>query len=254
MVDILTYLLRNCLILCLQDTHLTPSDINSLTSQFPEYKILINGVKTNSRGVAIILKNNFEFKIKHSENDKNGNLILLDLQMGEISLRLIDVYAPNIDTPLFFSRIQEYFRNSTETYNLLCGDLNLVLDPKMDAFNYANINNPKSRSVLLEAMNSLNLCDIYRDVNPDKKRYTWRRKNPVKQARLDYAIGTSSLLDIINSCRIMPGYRSDHSRLDIELRMDSFIKGKGIWRFNCGLLKNVEYINNVKKWVNEVKQ
>ena len=124
----------------------------------------------------------------------------------------------------------------------------------MDSSNYTNVNNPRSRDILLETINTLNLCDIFREMNPELKRYTWRRKNPLKQARLDYAIGSRALLDIINSCKIVPGYRSDHSRVDIELLLNPFIKGKGIWRFNCGLLKNIEYLKSVKKWIKEVKE
>ena len=148
-VDILTYLLRDVNILCLQDTHLISSDIKSLMLHFPEYKIIVNGNKTNSRGVAIFLKNNFEFKIISTENDNNGNLIVCDLQIGEVTLRLLNVYAPNIDNPAFFQTIKHYIDDSPQMYTLLCGDLNLILDHKMDSSNYRNLNNPRSRDILL---------------------------------------------------------------------------------------------------------
>ena len=76
------------------------SDIKSLMLHFPEYKVIVNGNKTNSRGVAIFLKNNFEFKIISIENDNNENLIVCDLQIGEVTLRLLNVYALNIDKQL----------------------------------------------------------------------------------------------------------------------------------------------------------
>ena len=117
-VDVLSYLLVDSNILCLQDTHLTPSDVNSLLSQFPDHEILVSGSKTNSRGVAIFLKKNFEYKIKYLNIDQSGNLILLDLQLGEISLRLLNVYAPNIDNPNFFMKIREYMEESTEMYTI----------------------------------------------------------------------------------------------------------------------------------------
>ena len=52
-IDVLTYLLGNSNILCLQDTHLTPADVNKLMLQFPDQEILVSGTKTNSRGVVI---------------------------------------------------------------------------------------------------------------------------------------------------------------------------------------------------------
>ena len=98
-----------------------------------------------------------------------------------------------------------------------------------------------------------NLVDIFRQLHPNTKRYTWRRKNPIKQARLDYFIGSNRLMDIVQKCSILPGYRSDHSRLEIEILLDTFKKGKGIWRFNSSLLKNSNYVGDVKSWIRDTK-
>ena len=46
-------------IICLQDTHLTKKDENNLRSM-SGCECFVSGAKTNSRGVAILLKNNFE--------------------------------------------------------------------------------------------------------------------------------------------------------------------------------------------------
>ena len=54
-IDVLSYPLVDSNILCLQDMHLTPADVNSLMLQFPDHEILVSGSKTNSRGVAIFL-------------------------------------------------------------------------------------------------------------------------------------------------------------------------------------------------------
>ena len=54
-IDVLSYLLVDSNILCLQDTYLTPADVNSLMLQFPDHEIVVSGSKTNSRGVAIFL-------------------------------------------------------------------------------------------------------------------------------------------------------------------------------------------------------
>ena len=66
-------------------------------------------------------------------------------------------------------------------------------------------------------MNKHNLTDIFRQLHPQVKHFTWRQRNPMKRARLDYAIGTNSLMDIVQSCKILPGYRSDHSRIELDL-------------------------------------
>ena len=70
------------------------------------------------------------------------------------------------------------------------------------------------------------MVDYFRHVHPSVKRYTWRRRNPLKQSRLDYIIGPNALLDIINSCSIQPGYRTDHSYVEINLKCASLQEAK----------------------------
>ena len=108
----------------------------------------------------------------------------------------VSIYSPNVDNPNFFRTIENLILLSDAEYNLLCGDFNLVLDPSKDAFNYHKINNPNSRHSVLEIMNANNLIDIFRLCHPNDKRYTWRRKNPIKQGRLDYFLISNSMFDL----------------------------------------------------------
>ena len=239
-------------IICLQDTHLTSNDGN-LLKLISECECYINGYKTNARGVAVLFKNNFEYQIKHTEYDTTGNYMVLDFNTTNVSIRLINVYAPNVDCPRFFEKIRKLVDENEQDYILLCGDLNLILNPEVDSYNYVNINNPQSRLHLLETMQIYNLKDVYRILNPNLRRYTWRRKNPVKQARLDYFICPESLLELINDCKIHPGYRSDHSLLEINIQLNSFKRGRGLWKFNCSLLQNKDYIHTINETIDEVK-
>ena len=247
-IDVITYLLKDANIICLQDTHLAKLDTHCLRTNFPNCEIFIEGNRTNTRRVLILLKKNFEYKIRYSTSENAGNLLLLDLDLGEISLRLINIY---VDNPCFFQKVSNFVEQSSETYSLLCGDLNLVLDPKLDSHNYVSIKNPKAREVLLQNMDKHNLTDIFKQLHPKVKRFTWQRRYPMKQARLDYAIGTNSLMDIV---QILPGYRSNHSRIELDLFLNSFTKGKGIWRLNCSLLRDPEYLKCVKNCINKVRQ
>ena len=111
---------------------------------------------------------------------------------------------------------------------------NLTLDPKKDCHNYSTINNPKSRMVVLNTMENLNLVDIYRELHPDTLRYSLRRKNPLQQARLDYFLASSTLVDIIDKCEIIPGYRTDHSIMKLAITVSQFKQGKGFFDIKRG--------------------
>ena len=246
--NILNYLENlNASVFCLQDTHWTECDIKRLKNVW-KGECIIAGSKTNSRGVAMLLKKNFEYKIIDSFTDTIGNLISLDINISNIKLKLINVYGPNIDSPSFYKKINDIIESNDQDYIVICGDLNLVMDPNLDCQNYKHLNNPKARNELLHIMSTYNLKDLYRELNPYTKRYTWRRRNPIKQARLDYFLCSDTLVDIVNSCIIKPGYRTDHSFVIMKLGICKFRRGRGLWKLNCSLLKNKDYlilINNL---------
>ena len=59
-------------------------------------------------------------------------------------------------------------------------------------------------------------------------------KNSVKQARLDYFLTSSSMIDLIYKSEIKPGYLSNHSSITLEIIKNKFILGK----FNNDLMKD----------------
>ena len=42
----------------------------------------------------------------------------------------------------------------------------------------------------------------------------------------------------VNDVEILPSYRSDHLTVILSLRINDFVKGKGLWKFNVSLLKD----------------
>ena len=98
------------------------------------------------------------------------------------------------------------------------------------------------------------MVDIYRQKHGNRKRYTWRKNNPIKQARLDFFLVSESLLNSITSADIEPSYRSDHSMITLGLNFKIFIKGKGLWKLNNSLLTNLDFAKQIKHKINDVKK
>ena len=86
---------------------------------------------------------------------------------------------------LFFSTLKEVIHRHNTDHYILCGHFNLVQNPKLDTDRYKHINNPRARLAVLDMINELELIGIKRHLHQDTHRNTWRKKNPVKQARLD---------------------------------------------------------------------
>ena len=250
--DVLSYLKdTGASIVCLQDTHLLQEDISSVKKIWPN--CYVHGVRTNSRGVAILLADNFDYKILHHFHDVDGNLIQLIIECNSIKLNLINIYAPNQDNPTFFENLKHIASQEDTDYIVICGDFNLVLNPKMDCQNYVHINNPKARSTVLDTMSDLNLIDAFRTLHPTLRRYTWRKRNPVKQSRLDYFLISGPMIDIISKCDILAGYRSDHSILELKIILHKFERGRGVWKINNSLLKDLNYLDLINKAIEDEK-
>ena len=251
--DVLSYLKdKNANIVCLQDTHLIEDDMMAVTDLWNN-EVYINGGKTNSRGVAILLNNNFEYEVLSCNKDENGNYLNLLIKLSAMMINLITLYGPNNDSPSFFEEISKLLENVNADYNILCGDFNIALNKESDTFNYKHINNPKARQATIDLMRHHDLSDIYRDLHPNTQRFTWRRRNPVKQARLDLFLASSNILDIINTCEIRASYRSDHSMIELDLTINKFKQCKGLWKFNNSLLQYPEYVNLINSIIEEEK-
>ena len=99
----------------------------------------------------------------------------------------------------------------------------------------------------------LNLTDIWRTLNADKHRYTWRRKKPEIQCRLDFFLISSDLICDINLADIVPGYKTDHSMILLKIALHYNPRGRGFWKLNTSLLKEEEYLNLIKATIYQTK-
>lgn len=95
--------------------------------------------------------------------------------------------------------------------------------------------------------------DPWRINNPDARIYTWSKKSPIKQARLDFFLISEELMSLLHSVSILPGYRTDHSIIELQLKFNNFTKGKGFWRFNNSLLRDPTYVQKVKDTIAETE-
>lgn len=56
----------------------------------------------------------------------------------------------------------------------------------------------------------------------------------------------------LEDCKIVPGYRTDHSGLVLKLNFFEQERGEGYWKFNNSLLKDKAYVEIVHKTITEV--
>ena len=82
------------------------------------------------------------------------------------------------------------------------GDINMIFDIDLDEDGGSPELYIKSVSKLLPVMSEIDLCDIYGVRNPDSRRFTWQKRSPFKQRRLDlfsYLIAFKIILNLQKS-------------------------------------------------------
>ena len=89
-------------------------------------------------------------------------------------------------------------------------------------------------------------------LNPDTRHFTWRRSCPEIKCRLDFFLISSSLIPALTNADILTGFKSDHSLITLTLMNNSNPRGPGFWKLNASLLADAEYVDLIRKTINEV--
>ena len=93
--------------------------------------------KSNAKGVAVLFRNNLNIKIKSINTDNFRSFIILQCFLKLDTLTLVNIYAPNTDSPSFFKSNFDTVDSLDDNNSLIiCGDYNLVQDPDLDYHNY----------------------------------------------------------------------------------------------------------------------
>lgn len=189
-------------------------------------------------------------------------MLILEIQISEDIFVLGNLYAPNqvagVSQPLQMSFLNQLTQNLDRYKDhslILGGDFNTYLNPDLDKQPSQSQDRSQFAEAILSLCEDLELVDCWRILNPNAKRFTWRRTNPIQQSRLDYWLISSPLLNSIAEVDISPSFRSDHSMLKLSLQTNSATKrGPGLWKFNSMLLKDSDYVNLLKTKIEEFGQ
>ena len=219
-------------------------------------KIVFSHGSRNSKGVCILFKNNFPWKIHGSMIDENGRYIILEVELYSISLLLGTIYGPNRDDPQFFIDFIQAIESFDNPNYIIAGDWNFVLNLDFDKKGGLLHTNHYSRDIILAWMEESDLVDIWRHTHPGDFKFTWKRLRPSPGifCRLDFFLVSFGLLDKVESTDIVPGFRSDHSAVTLLFLTLMHTKGPGHWKLNCSYLNDIDFIEGVRKTISDTAE
>jgi exonuclease III len=240
----------------LQETHTVAENEKTWERDWGS-KVFFSHGASNARGVAILMPTKFNFVTELLWRDEGGRILAVCIKSDDFLLNLVNIYAPTKDKPndqnIILEQLQEHIKLA-ETPTLLGGDLNTYLDPVLDKKGGKTEPCSKFAIRLQQLMDEYNLIDVWRSLNPGSQRYTWRQTNPCIQSRLDYFLLSGEMLYVTDKCDIKPSIKTDHSLLQVSFKLtDEERRGPGFWKFNNALLKDENYINCTREFIEKMK-
>ena len=242
--SIFNYYRNRAKILCLQETH-SKSENELLWQNEWGGKIIYSHGQGNARGVCCLIARDFDWEIEKTAIDNEGRFVIISCRKQEYTTTVANIYAPNEDCPTFYIKLLKCLETFNEN-RIIIGDFNLVLNVQLDRLKGEH-NNHKSAALLMEAAEELMLTDVWRDRNPEVKRYSWYKKGIQTASRIDFALVDKGLADRVKNCCYFTGLHTDHSAFLLVIDFNSMERGHRYWKLNVQHLKEKEFIEMINE-------
>ena len=128
---------RPC-ICCLQETHFRPKDTYRLKVRGWKNIFHENG-KQKKAGVAILISDKIDPKIKKITRDKEGCYIMINGSIQEEDIMIVNIYAPNIGAAQYIRQTLTDIKEAIDSNTIIVGDFNIPFTP-MDRSSKQKIN------------------------------------------------------------------------------------------------------------------
>ena len=153
-------------ICCLQETHLKTRDKYRLKGW---EKIFHANREQKKAGVAILISDKIDVKIKAVKRDKEGHYIMIKGSVQEEDITIINIYAHNIGTLYYVRQMLTSMKGEINNNTIIVGDFNTPLTP-MKRSPKQKIN--KETQTLNDTIDQLDLIDTYRTFHPKTMNFT----------------------------------------------------------------------------------
>ena len=114
-------------------------------------------------GVAILISDKIDFKMKAVRKDNKGHCLMVKGSIQEEDITIINIYAPNIGAPRCIQQILKHIKGEIDGNTIIIGDLtshsHQGTDPLDRKFN-------KTTEILKETTEKLDFIDIFKTLHP----------------------------------------------------------------------------------------
>nr|KAF6477949.1 hypothetical protein HJG59_010841 [Molossus molossus] len=202
-------------------------------------KIFQANGKEKKAGVAILISDKIDFRMKAIIRDKEGHYIILKGSIQQEDITLINIYAPNIGAPKYIKNVLEDFKGEINSNTIIAGDFNTPLT-SLDRSSRQKIS--KETETLNEALDQMDLIDIYRELQPKTTEFTFFSSAHGTFSKIDHMLGHKLSLYKFKKIEIISSIFSDHNGMKLEINCKKNIQRHlNTWKLNSMLL-NTEWV------------
>ena len=126
--------------------------------------------KQNKAGVAILISDKIDLKIKNITRDKEGHYVMIKGSIQEEDITIINIYACNKGAPQHIRQTLTDVKGEIDSNTMIVRDFNTPLTP-MDRSPKQKIN--KETRVLNDTSNEMDLIDIFRTFHSKAQEYSF---------------------------------------------------------------------------------
>lgn len=226
-----------CSIAMLQETHLSEKEHLKLKREWVDQVFSSSFENGRRRGVAILFNKSVYFSQTEMVRDKEGRYIIVKGAINGIKLTLLNLYAPNEDSPDFFKDIAGLLADVMEGLVLIGGDFNCIWNQYMDKLPAGGSTISRKSSTLHAMASELGLVDVWRRLHPREKDFTFMSQVHGSYSRLDMMLISGPDLYRVKECKIEPITISDHAPVTLKMELGPK-KSFRYWRLNVSLLND----------------
>ena len=196
-------------------------------------------------GVAILISEKIDRKIKKIIRDKEGHYIMTKGSIQEEDIKTVNIYAPNTEGPQYIRQTLTDIKGEIDCNTIIVGDFNTPFTPR-DRSSKQKIN--KEKQVLNDTLDKMDLTDVFRTFHPNAEEYTLFSSTHGTFPRIDHILGHKSNLSKFKKIEIVSSIFSDHNamRLDINYKQKS-VRNTNTWRLHYTFLNNQQVTEEIKR-------
>ena len=190
-------------------------------------------------GVAVLISDERDFKIKRVKKDIEGYFIIIKRIMRQEDITHINISALNQRAPKYIKQLLTEQKGETDQNTIVLGELNTPLSV-MDRSSKQKINE--------DTLDQLDVIDIYRAFHPKTAAYTFFSSAYGTFLRTDHILRHRDSFDKYKRVEIIPTIFSDHNALKLEINCKKKAERTTYtWRLNNIPLKNNWVTEEVKR-------